>query len=402
MAEKFYSLLTNIGKAKIANSIGLGTKVNFMIMKVGDGGGSYYEPTEDQADLKNTTWQGNINHVEIDNDNPSWLNIQVMIPSSVGGFTIREYGAFDEEGNMLGICKCAETYKPKIEDGSTKELLLNLTLAVTNTESVNLKIDPTIIFAKKSEIDQLRTDINAQLSDFVYQTAGGTSTSITLTMQTLVNGYFKTFIASANNNGAATTINGKKLYKPGTTTAPNLIAGKAYTVWYNQAGDCFFIKASAEGDAIAANVLAGKKFSNDNDTGLVGTLDLSNLVSGNIKSGVSINGVSGKASVVDTSDANALAGQILNGQTAYVNGNKVAGNMPNHSGADSPANSIAGTGAGRIYVRPQAGYYDGSVASYVDDGNYNPANIVSGKSILGLWEVQQLQVWVVLKLLVEL
>ncbi|AQR96096.1 hypothetical protein CLSAP_34140 [Clostridium saccharoperbutylacetonicum] len=218
----------------------------------------------------------------------------------------------------------------------------------------------------------------------MYQTAGGTATAITLTMQTLVNGYFKTFIASANNSGAATIINTKKLYKPGTTTAPNLIAGKAYTVWYNQAGDCFFIKASAEGDAIAANVLAGKKFSNDNDNGLVGTLDLSNLVSGNIKSGVAINGVSGKASVVDTSDANASAGQILNGVSAYINGNKVTGNMPNHSGADSIANSIAGTNTGRIYVRPQAGYYGGSVASYVDDSNFNAANIVNGKSIFGL------------------
>ncbi|AQR95201.1 hypothetical protein [Clostridium saccharoperbutylacetonicum] len=168
----------------------------------------------------------------------------------------------------------------------------------------------------------------------MYQTAGGTATALTVTIKgTLVNGYPITFIASANNSGAATTINGKKLYKPGTTTAPNLITGKAYTAWYNQAGDCFFIKASAEGDAIAANVLAGKKFSNDNDTGLVGTLDLSNLVSGNIKSGVTINGVSGKASVVDTSDANASAGQILNGQTAYINGNKVTGNMPNNYGA---------------------------------------------------------------------
>jgi phage-related tail fiber protein len=50
MAEKFYSLLTNIGKAKIANSVGLGTKINFVTMKVGDGGGAYYEPTEDQTD----------------------------------------------------------------------------------------------------------------------------------------------------------------------------------------------------------------------------------------------------------------------------------------------------------------------------------------------------------------
>ncbi|GAA0115750.1 phage tail protein [Clostridium senegalense] len=160
MAEKFYSLLTKIGKAKIANSIGFGTKINFTKMKVGDGGGSYYEPTEEQTDLKNTVWEGNINHVEIDKDNLNWIHIELMIPATVGGFTIREYGAFDDENNLIGICKCAETYKPVITDGSTKELLLDLILCVVNTENIQLKIDPTIIFAKKSDLEVLDNKIN--------------------------------------------------------------------------------------------------------------------------------------------------------------------------------------------------------------------------------------------------
>ncbi|AIY79276.1 phage tail-collar fiber family protein [Clostridium botulinum 202F] len=170
MAEKFYSILTNIGKAKVANSIGLGTKINFAKMKVGDGGGTYYEPTESQIDLKHTVWEGNINHVTVDEKNPNWIHIEVMIPSTVGGFTIREYGAFDDENNLIGICKCAETYKPVIADGSTKELLLDLILCVVNTDTVELKIDPTIIFAKKGEVEQLRTDITAQLKDIAKKT----------------------------------------------------------------------------------------------------------------------------------------------------------------------------------------------------------------------------------------
>lgn len=51
------------------------------------------------------------------------------------------------------------------------------------------------------------------------------------------------------------------------------------------------------------------------------------LVTGNIKSGVTILGVSGKASVVDTSDGTATARQILSGQTAYVNGSKLTGSL---------------------------------------------------------------------------
>ncbi len=88
--------------------------------------------------------------------------------------------------------------------------------------------------------------------------AGGTATAITVTIPNLVDGVCKTFVASASNSGSATTINGKSLYKPNTTTAPTLIAGKAYTVWYSASNDCFFIKASAEGDAVAGDVLAGK------------------------------------------------------------------------------------------------------------------------------------------------
>ena len=49
------------------------------------------------------------------------------------------------------------------------------------------------------------------------------------------------------------------------------------------------------------------------------------IVSGNIRSGVSILGVSGSSAVVNTADANATASQIVSGATAYVNGSKITG-----------------------------------------------------------------------------
>jgi hypothetical protein len=84
-----------------------------------------------------------------------------------------------------------------------------------------------------------------------------------------------TFVASANNNGSVTTINvngkgAKNVFKPGTTTAPNIKSGRAYTLWYN--GTSFFWQASAEGNAVVGDVLAGKIFSNDDDSGIVGTI----------------------------------------------------------------------------------------------------------------------------------
>lgn len=251
---------------------------------------------------------------------------------------------------MLAIAKCAETYKPLPSDGSTKEINMKMVLAISNTSSITLKIDPTIIFAKKKDVDEVSSRVDAlttQLSDLVYQTAGGTATAITLTMQSLVNGYAKTFIAGASNNGATTTINGKSLYKPNTTTAPNLIAGKAYTVWYNSSKDCFFIKASAEGNTIATHVLAGDTFSNDSDTGLLGTMPNNGALNSNLNCGGTFKVPAGYTTG-GTITANSLASQtsatadqtkILNGYSAWVNGNLVNGNAHKYdyaSGTSAP------------------------------------------------------------------
>jgi len=78
------------------------------------------------------------------------------------------------------------------------------------------------------------------------------------------------FVASANNNGAATTLKvgtlpARPIYLEGTvSTAPNLIAGKLYTVWADNTKNCFFLKASGSGNAVAADLLVGKTATTDN------------------------------------------------------------------------------------------------------------------------------------------
>ena len=66
-----------------------------------------------------------------------------------------------------------------------------------------------------------------------------------------------------------------------------------------------------------------------NGTGAVGiaAAEKIKLISGNIKAGVTVLGVSGKTSVVDTADATAAVGTIVSGKTAYVNGAKITGSL---------------------------------------------------------------------------
>jgi DUF971 family protein len=177
LAENFYTILTATGKAKLANSAVLGSKVNFKTLKVGDGKGAYYEPSENQTSLVNQVWSGNISSISVDESNPNWIVIETIIPAAIGGFFIREAGIFDEAGDLIAISKLSETYKPVVTEGSIKDLCIKIILEVSNVESVTLKIDPTIILAKKSDVEELRSEINTQLSDFT----NGVKTTAALT-----------------------------------------------------------------------------------------------------------------------------------------------------------------------------------------------------------------------------
>ncbi len=158
--EQFYTILTNAGKAKVANATLLNSNVTLKTLKVGDSNGSYYNPTEEQTVLKNTVYSCDVGSVQIDKDNPNWIIVETVIPGSVGGFTIREIGLFDVEGDLIAVGKYPETYKPVVANGASKDLCIRTIFEVSNTQSVNLSINPSVIIATKEDIDNLQEQID--------------------------------------------------------------------------------------------------------------------------------------------------------------------------------------------------------------------------------------------------
>ena len=72
----------------------------------------------------------------------------------------------------------------------------------------------------------------------------------------------------------------------------------------------------------------------------------------------------------DTSDANATAAEILDTKTAYVNGNKLTGSMPNRGAVTGTISTVAGT------YTIQNGYHDGSGSVEID--STEQAKIIAG------------------------
>lgn len=83
----------------------------------------------------------------------------------------------------------------------------------------------------------------------------------------------------------------------------------------------------------------------------------------------------------DTTDANATASEILSGRTAYVNKNKITGEMTNNGSVSGTISTKAGT-----YTVP-AGYHNGLGSVAIDGTEQNKiiaTNIKSGVTILGV------------------
>lgn len=80
----------------------------------------------------------------------------------------------------------------------------------------------------------------------------------------------------------------------------------------------------------------------------------------------------------DTSDADAVAAEILDTKTAYVNGNKITGSMPNRGAVTGTI-----TDANTPYSI-QNGYHDGSGTVSVDSTNLSAGNIKKDITILGI------------------
>ena len=63
-------------------------------------------------------------------------------------------------------------------------------------------------------------------------------------------------------------------------------------------------------------------------------------------------------SLASQTQATAVASNMVYGKTAYVNGNKITGTIPDKSGATVPANTVSASGDNILITIPASGFYN--------------------------------------------
>ncbi|HCT5777231.1 TPA: phage tail protein [Enterobacter hormaechei] len=167
MSAKFYTLLTDIGAAKLASAAALGVPLKITQMAVGDGGGVLPTPSAQQTKLVAEKRRAALNMLYIDPQNSSQIIAEQVIPETEGGWWIREVGLFDETGALIAVGNCPESYKPQLAEGSGRTQTVRMVLITSSTDNITLKIDPAVVLATRKYVDDKVLELKVYVDDLM-------------------------------------------------------------------------------------------------------------------------------------------------------------------------------------------------------------------------------------------
>ncbi|STM82682.1 phage tail collar protein [Escherichia coli] len=167
MTAKYFAILTNKGAARLANAAALGTKLNLTQMAVGDANGTLPTPDPAQTKLINQKRIAPLNLLTVDPANTSQIIAEQIIPENEGGFWIREIGLYDDDGILIAVANCPETYKPQLLEGSGRTQTIRMILIVSSTSAITLKIDPAVVLATRQYVDDKIIEVKGYADDLM-------------------------------------------------------------------------------------------------------------------------------------------------------------------------------------------------------------------------------------------
>ncbi|MGI1227208.1 phage tail protein [Raoultella ornithinolytica] len=180
----YATVLTEYGAARLAQAALSGEPVDFAEMAVGDGGGSVPAPDPSRTGLVNEVYRGRLNRVVIADQAANVIRTELIILPQTGGFWLREAALFDEAGECLAVASLPPSYKPTLAQGSGRLHAVNIWIAVSSTENMQLITDPSVILATVDEVSRAKNEVKDYTDDAISQLDASTKSAITAAIAT--------------------------------------------------------------------------------------------------------------------------------------------------------------------------------------------------------------------------
>jgi len=149
MPTTYRATLTNVGASQVADAIAQGTTLTWAKMALGDGNGSAVTVDASRTSLVNEQYRAPLNDLVRDSANPNTIVGTLVVPPETGGWTIREFGIYDNAAtpNLVAYGETPEIEKPASSASAGINLRLRFRLVVSADANITLSPDSNEAYA---------------------------------------------------------------------------------------------------------------------------------------------------------------------------------------------------------------------------------------------------------------
>ena len=237
---KQYTLLTANGINKLLKTASDGSKIALKEIVVSDYEGELSEQT---TSIPNEKYRGAINAITIDENDNNILDVDAIIPPEVGGFYIKTAGIYCDDGSLFAVARLADTYKPLLNEGSSKDITLNFKLQIANaSESIILKVDNNIVLATRKWCEKMFLKLKDKIDAYTKQESDNKFALKTELQKAIPVGSYLLYSSNSNTPEGFLRCDGSALDK---TAYATLFSVVGYT--YGRSGDKFLLPNFSDG-----------------------------------------------------------------------------------------------------------------------------------------------------------
>ncbi|EJS4014551.1 tail fiber protein [Vibrio parahaemolyticus] len=147
---KYFSYVTDIGINKIEVAYNAGETINLIEMAIGDSNGAYVAPDSSFTNLVNEFARVALNDASTD-DHLVHVISYIQPTAETAEKTLREYGIYDDEGDMIIYGAYPESLIPSLDSAEYLQLEVENITELENADVVNVTVSPIVPHATETE-----------------------------------------------------------------------------------------------------------------------------------------------------------------------------------------------------------------------------------------------------------